>query len=163
MQYLYMGECTQLMLPASDDAHRLVVTGFYIHSCQKMRYKGEYAPSFLADPEEYTWYPLEKCRPLLDKNHYAAFAHPEHSLTEPASEPSTSVEYTASQKLNLNTDPTPEFSEEVLAHTMCVAGMNGRTISVTPVTVCFPSRSHLRFSIHMPRTPTSGLTRQPVR
>lgn len=66
------------------------VAGFYIHSCQKMRYKGEYAPSYLADPEEYTWFPLEKCRPLLDKNHYAAFAHPEHSLAEPASEPSMS-------------------------------------------------------------------------
>ena len=24
--------------------------GFYIHSCPKMKYKGEYTPSFLADP-----------------------------------------------------------------------------------------------------------------
>ena len=64
--------------------------GFYIHSCQKMRYKGDYAPSYLADPEEYTWFPLEKCRPLLDQNHCASFAHPEHSLREPSSAPSTS-------------------------------------------------------------------------
>ncbi|RPD67049.1 hypothetical protein L226DRAFT_529443 [Lentinus tigrinus ALCF2SS1-7] len=98
MQYLYMG--------------------FYIHSCQKMRYKGDYAPSYLADPEEFTWFPLEKCRPLLDKYHYASFAHPEHSLTEPASEPT----------------PTPEFPEDVLAHTLSVAGLKGRTISVAPVT-----------------------------
>ncbi|KAI0774383.1 arginine-tRNA-protein transferase [Fomes fomentarius] len=67
MQYLYMG--------------------FYVHSCQKMRYKGDFAPSYLADPEEYAWFPLEKCRRLLDKNHYAAFAHPEHSLPEPAASP----------------------------------------------------------------------------
>ena len=25
-------------------------SGFYVHSCQKMRYKGEYHPSYLADP-----------------------------------------------------------------------------------------------------------------
>ncbi|OSX59239.1 hypothetical protein POSPLADRAFT_1150353 [Postia placenta MAD-698-R-SB12] len=60
--------------------------GFYIHSCKKMRYKGDYYPSYLADPEEYTWYPLETCRPLLDKFHYVSFAHPEHNLKAPATE-----------------------------------------------------------------------------
>lgn len=44
-----------------------------------MRYKGEYAPSYLLDPEEYTWHPLEECRSLLEKYHYAAFAHPDRS------------------------------------------------------------------------------------
>jgi len=57
--------------------------GFYIYSCPKMRYKGEYAPSYLADPEDYTWHPLDsKCRPLLEKNRYATFTHPEHSIAE---------------------------------------------------------------------------------
>ncbi|KAL5488046.1 ATE1 [Sanghuangporus weigelae] len=54
--------------------------GFYVHSCQKMRYKGDYSPSFLLDPEEYTWYPLKDCIPLLNENRYACFSHPEHSL-----------------------------------------------------------------------------------
>lgn len=58
--------------------------GFYVHSCPKMRYKGEYHPSYLADPEIYTWWPFKECLPLLDKFHYACFAHPEHSLSEPA-------------------------------------------------------------------------------
>ncbi|KAL1739470.1 hypothetical protein HDZ31DRAFT_77573, partial [Schizophyllum fasciatum] len=53
---------------------------FYIHSCQKMRYKGEYSPSYLADPEKYDWYPIEECKKLLDQNRYACFAHPEHSV-----------------------------------------------------------------------------------
>jgi arginine-tRNA-protein transferase len=78
MQYLYMG--------------------FYIYSCAKMRYKGEYAPSYLADPvripppsawlrsvltvlqETYDWYPIEKCIPLLKTNRYSSFSHPEHNL-----------------------------------------------------------------------------------
>jgi len=70
-----------------------------------MKYKGDYSPSYLADPvsiylyckchecpshgrdtnqEEYTWHPLEVCTTLLDKYHYATFAHPEHSLRAPA-------------------------------------------------------------------------------
>ncbi|TFK55797.1 hypothetical protein OE88DRAFT_1621421 [Heliocybe sulcata] len=59
--------------------------GFYIHSCQKMRYKADYSPSYLADPEEYTWYPLDKCVPLLEDNRYACFAHPERSIPHGAS------------------------------------------------------------------------------
>ncbi|KIM90668.1 hypothetical protein PILCRDRAFT_811124 [Piloderma croceum F 1598] len=53
---------------------------FYIHSCQKMRYKADYSPSYLVDPEEFTWHPMEACIPLLDKYRYACFTHPEHSL-----------------------------------------------------------------------------------
>lgn len=45
--------------------------GFYIHSCSKMRYKGQYTPSFLVCPETYSWIPIEKCRPLLDTNAYS--------------------------------------------------------------------------------------------
>jgi arginine-tRNA-protein transferase len=29
--------------------------GFYIHSCVKMRYKGNYSPSYLLCPETYVW------------------------------------------------------------------------------------------------------------
>ncbi|TFK28836.1 arginine-tRNA-protein transferase 1 [Coprinopsis marcescibilis] len=54
--------------------------GYYIHSCQKMRYKGEYSPSYLADPETYEWYPIEKCTSLLDKNRYACFSDPSHCI-----------------------------------------------------------------------------------
>ncbi|KAH8118588.1 arginine-tRNA-protein transferase [Phellopilus nigrolimitatus] len=62
---------------------RFLYMGFYIHSCQKMRYKGEYHPSFLLDPEEYTWHALGACTPLLDAHRYACFAHPAHSLKDP--------------------------------------------------------------------------------
>ena len=60
-----------------------------------MRYKGDYAPSYLADPEDYTWHPLEKCRPLLDQYRYASFEHPEHNLEGPpnVSENGQSIAY----------------------------------------------------------------------
>ncbi|ORY73383.1 arginine-tRNA-protein transferase, partial [Protomyces lactucae-debilis] len=33
--------------------------GYFIPDCVKMKYKGEYAPSFLKDPASTHWYPLE--------------------------------------------------------------------------------------------------------
>ncbi|XP_027021583.2 arginyl-tRNA--protein transferase 1 isoform X3 [Tachysurus fulvidraco] len=45
--------------------------GFYIHSCPKMRYKGQYLPSDLLCPETYTWVPIEKCVPRLETSAYS--------------------------------------------------------------------------------------------
>ncbi|XP_071987140.1 arginyl-tRNA--protein transferase 1 isoform X5 [Engystomops pustulosus] len=47
--------------------------GFYIHTCPKMRYKGQYKPSQLLCPESYTWVPIEKCFPLLESSKYSRF------------------------------------------------------------------------------------------
>ncbi|XP_041065359.1 arginyl-tRNA--protein transferase 1 isoform X2 [Carcharodon carcharias] len=45
--------------------------GFYIHSCPKMKYKGQYHPSDLLCPETYAWVPIEKCRTKLDQSKYS--------------------------------------------------------------------------------------------
>jgi len=50
-----------------ENGFKYYYMGFYIHSCPKMRYKGEYFPSELLCPTTYTWQPIEKCTPLLDK------------------------------------------------------------------------------------------------
>ncbi|XP_064519699.1 arginyl-tRNA--protein transferase 1 isoform X5 [Pseudopipra pipra] len=47
--------------------------GFYIHSCPKMRYKGQYRPSDLLCPETYVWMPIEQCLPLLENSKYSRF------------------------------------------------------------------------------------------
>ncbi|CAF4615337.1 unnamed protein product [Rotaria sp. Silwood1] len=47
--------------------------GFYVHTCVKMRYKGQYKPSFLLCPETYTWHRIEKCIPLLNTHRYVRF------------------------------------------------------------------------------------------
>ncbi|XP_073813649.1 arginyltransferase 1 isoform X2 [Musca autumnalis] len=48
--------------------------GFYIHSCQKMRYKGKLSGSYLLCPEAYTWHPLsDEIRLKLEANKYQRF------------------------------------------------------------------------------------------
>ncbi|XP_067908951.1 arginyl-tRNA--protein transferase 1 isoform X4 [Heterodontus francisci] len=50
---------------------RYYYMGFYIHSCPKMKYKGQYHPSDLLCPETYVWVPIEKCRTKLDESKYS--------------------------------------------------------------------------------------------
>ncbi|KJE93653.1 hypothetical protein CAOG_08778 [Capsaspora owczarzaki ATCC 30864] len=45
--------------------------GYYLHTCQKMRYKGQYAPSELQCPESFEWFPLAQCVPKLEASPYA--------------------------------------------------------------------------------------------
>jgi len=56
-----------------------VYMGFYIHTCQKMRYKATYTPSFFLEPEDFTWHPAEKALKLLDNHIYVPFSHPERA------------------------------------------------------------------------------------
>ncbi|KAJ7742494.1 arginine-tRNA-protein transferase [Mycena maculata] len=117
--------------------------GFYIYSCQKMRYKGDYSPSYLADPETYEWFPLKTCIPLLEKFRYACFSNPDHcsegphhSLTNFGEEPPQprddvlnkihllhGIENNTVTVISVNESPywnVPEFRTEILA---CVAGL----------------------------------------
>lgn len=47
--------------------------GFYIHSCCKMRYKGNFHPSDLLCPETYNWFPIKDCIPKLEISPYSRF------------------------------------------------------------------------------------------
>jgi arginine-tRNA-protein transferase len=44
--------------------------GYYIHNCEKMKYKGEYKPSELLCPTTRRWFDLETCIPLLEKHKF---------------------------------------------------------------------------------------------
>jgi len=65
---------------AGVEEMKYLYMGFYVHSCPKMRYKGEYSPSSLLDPESYIWHPLDIWKPLLDKHRYTSVSFPERSL-----------------------------------------------------------------------------------
>ncbi|KAJ7179174.1 arginine-tRNA-protein transferase [Mycena filopes] len=93
--------------------------GYYIHSCPKMKYKGDYHPSYLADPETYVWFPLKECLPLLEQNRYACFSEPDHSTAEPSS--------------SMQINEPPETSDDVLGKVLLVRGIENSTISVIPV------------------------------
>lgn len=54
-----------------EDVFKHYYMGYYIHTCQKMRYKGGYTPSFLLCPESYRFVPIAACLPRLECGKYA--------------------------------------------------------------------------------------------
>ena len=64
-------ELTRQMYLKEPQNFHYYCMGYYVHACQKMRYKGQYYPSYLLCPESYQFIPIETCRPKLDANRYA--------------------------------------------------------------------------------------------
>ncbi|CAE6397845.1 unnamed protein product [Rhizoctonia solani] len=92
---------------AGVESMRSLYMGFYIYSCPKMRYKGEYRPSYLLDPESYTWHPLETCIPLLEKSKYSIF--------------------------NENKSDDEEMSQQDMEQMQVVVSMAGGVVNVAPL------------------------------
>ncbi|KAI9712759.1 MAG: Arginyl-tRNA--protein transferase 1 [Bogoriella megaspora] len=58
---------------AAEAGHQWYYMGYYIHECQKMRYKGDYKPQMALDPETYEWGPLDgEFRDALGQRKYVS-------------------------------------------------------------------------------------------
>lgn len=58
-----------------EKAYEYYYMGYYIHSCTKMRYKGQYQPSHLLDPESLEWNLLDdETRTKLDSRRYVSLS-----------------------------------------------------------------------------------------
>lgn len=60
---------------AKEAGYRWWYPGFYIHGCPKMRYKIDYTPQFILDPETLVWEPLDsRVLGILDGPHYQSLS-----------------------------------------------------------------------------------------
>ncbi|KAK5010738.1 hypothetical protein LTR28_008107 [Elasticomyces elasticus] len=60
---------------ALERGYAFYYMGYYIHDCAKMRYKAEYRPQFVLDPEGGGWEPLEgEVRALMGRRKYVSLA-----------------------------------------------------------------------------------------
>lgn len=56
---------------ALEGSYQFYYMGYYIHSCEKMRYKNDYKPQHVLDLETMQWHELnDDVRKLMDENHY---------------------------------------------------------------------------------------------
>ncbi|KAL4803532.1 arginine-tRNA-protein transferase [Aspergillus unguis] len=68
---------------ALEDGYRYYYMGYYIHSCQKMRYKGSFRPQYILDPQSHTWDPLDgELSAKLDKRPYVSLSQDRAAETE---------------------------------------------------------------------------------
>ncbi|KAL1850437.1 Arginyl-tRNA--protein transferase 1 [Diaporthe australafricana] len=60
---------------AMEGGYRYWWAGYYIHSCPKMRYKIDYHPQYVLDPETLTWDLLDQdALAIFDKKHYVSLS-----------------------------------------------------------------------------------------
>ena len=64
-------------LHSTNQMLRYYIMGYYQHGCQKMRYKGGYAPSYLLCTHTNTYVSIDKCLSKLDMAKYSKFADDE--------------------------------------------------------------------------------------
>ena len=123
-----------------------------------MKYKGEYSPSYLADPvchiylpwvswlsapqEDFSWHPLSGCKDALERFRYACFTHPEHSLEgQPLSigigtcfVRQTLVCTPLSE--TFNEEPPPQIPTSTLSELRYILDLRGALPVSVQVTVC---------------------------
>ncbi|KAF3011519.1 Arginyl-tRNA--protein transferase 1 [Neopestalotiopsis sp. 37M] len=69
---------------AAEKGYRYWYSGFYIHTCPKMRYKIDFKPQFVLDPERYVWRPLDsEALKLFDARGYLHLSSEDESLKPP--------------------------------------------------------------------------------
>ena len=74
---------------AMEEGYRWWYAGFYIHSCQKMRYKMDYSPQYILDPESLNWDLFDdEIRELLDKKSFVSLSKERQAIA--VSDPSSS-------------------------------------------------------------------------
>lgn len=60
---------------AKEAGYKWWYAGFYIHSCVKMRYKGDYSPQYILDPMSYAWDLLDdEVKKKLDTSKYVSLS-----------------------------------------------------------------------------------------
>ncbi|PVH84574.1 arginine-tRNA-protein transferas-like protein 1 [Cadophora sp. DSE1049] len=80
-----LGAMREIVL-AKEEGYQWWYAGFYIHSCVKMRYKGDFSPQYILDPVSYNWNPLDaELKQKLDKTKYFSPSRERAGLVEDAS------------------------------------------------------------------------------
>ncbi|KAK9445940.1 arginine-tRNA-protein transferase 1 [Metarhizium brunneum] len=60
---------------AKEEGYRWWYPGFYIHNCPKMKYKIDYSPQFILDPNSFGWDPLDQATlNLLDQKPFLSLS-----------------------------------------------------------------------------------------
>jgi arginine-tRNA-protein transferase len=77
---------------AKEGGYRWWYAGFYIHNCVKMKYKGDYSPQYLLDPESYSWDLLDsEVKQKLDAQKYLSLSRAKEELMSAPQSPSADV------------------------------------------------------------------------
>ncbi|XPS95143.1 Arginyltransferase [Ascochyta lentis] len=97
---------------ALEGGYQYYYMGYYIHTCTKMRYKGDYKPQYVLDPESYHWNPLDgELKGLLDNKRYVSLSRERQKTGSMASVKDEGDDTPQFDKDNLSDYPLPHAAE----------------------------------------------------
>lgn len=105
-----------------EGGYQYYYMGYYIHTCQKMRYKGRYGPGSVLDPASLEWYPFDDdFRKQLDQRKYVSRSNDKYlteleamaveitaspSRVEPVTKDQLGKKLTGTEELETDSDPS---------------------------------------------------------
>ncbi|KAA8565311.1 hypothetical protein EYC84_011033 [Monilinia fructicola] len=99
---------------AKEQGYQYWYAGFYIHDCVKMRYKGDYSPQYILDPETYHWVLLDGAlRAKLDERKFVSEKHDLESNTPSQDPDSKSKSKSESESESSATKRIPIFERSM--------------------------------------------------
>ncbi|KAL6700312.1 arginine-tRNA-protein transferase [Trichoderma pleuroticola] len=102
---------------AVEEGYRWWYPGFYIHSCPKMKYKIDYGPQYILDPDNLDWRPLDKTiLDILGRDTYTSFStvlgENVSNASEMRSAVSTDMSSGGASRTSMTLDESPQSPEE---------------------------------------------------
>ncbi|KAL1880014.1 hypothetical protein VTK73DRAFT_6404 [Phialemonium thermophilum] len=99
---------------AIEGGYRWWYSGYYIHSCPKMRYKIDYSPQYVLDPESLTWDLLDEAAlSIFDKKPYVSLSRERAGLEADASSEVAMEEASASAEPSRSMSEGPPDDEKM--------------------------------------------------
>ncbi|KKY38115.1 putative arginine-trna-protein transferase 1 [Diaporthe ampelina] len=97
-----------------EGGYRYWWAGYYIHSCPKMRYKIDYHPQYVLDPETLTWDLLDQeALDIFDKKHYVSLSKDRQAVEEGReNDVSNSTGEGSAKSTNVDSDSEMDFIGE---------------------------------------------------
>lgn len=105
-----------------EGGYQYYYMGYYIHTCQKMRYKGRYGPGSVLDPARLEWHPFDDdFRKQLDQRKYVSQSNDKYlteheamaveitaspSGVEPLTKDQVGKKLTSTEELETDSDPS---------------------------------------------------------
>jgi arginine-tRNA-protein transferase len=109
---------------AIEGGYRWWYSGYYIHSCPKMRYKIDYSPQYVLDPETLAWDRLDKeALAIFDKKHYVSLSRERERLA--ADEGDAAVAATEDSENPVSEDKSEEMNEDDNDESLLTSNMPG--------------------------------------
>ncbi|KAL4777447.1 arginine-tRNA-protein transferase [Aspergillus nidulans var. acristatus] len=95
---------------AVEQGYQYYYMGYYIHSCQKMRYKGNFRPQYILDPESYAWDPLDgELTTKLNTRPYVSLSR-DRATTNSGTEANAADDAEAEAEVEINDEEVSLFS-----------------------------------------------------